>query len=224
MPVAVPSPLSGALQVIIANRAQDVPKFAIDTLREHPVKANLILPTIEKRLAQHPSTSTNNSELWIIVHSNYVVNFIASVTQGYMGNYPLFIFTPIPYPYLLSTNIGPAVTLLAQALMRSVHRTRIYSVFAPQAVAETFAGIWTSLTNIRVSESYYHAYISYVTARTFINREIPAVPGASCELRPATMGDLNDVGELCYLFASDSVCLSLAYLFMYRMLIISCFL
>ncbi|KAF9563016.1 hypothetical protein CPC08DRAFT_346175 [Agrocybe pediades] len=203
MPVPVSNPFAvQSYQVAIYSRAHDIPQFVLDSLRYHPVKSNTILPLIEKRMNQPPSN--NEGDVWIVVHTGLDVKFIASVTCGAMGNYPLFIFTPIPYSYLCPSAIRSPVYLLAQTLLRSVHRSRIYSVFAPQVVAEVFAEAWSSLTNIGVvQEPYYHSMISYVTNETLTLRNISSIQGAHCELRPATPSDINAVAELCFLFASD---------------------
>ncbi|KAF8960944.1 hypothetical protein BDZ97DRAFT_2035254 [Flammula alnicola] len=194
---------SSDIQVQYVTRASQFPSFAKDVLEADPVKSNVILPTLNKCIAKERNGQTPNDHLWIVVYTSREVLFIASCTDGYMGKYPIFLFTPIPYSRLRRDTIVPALCLLARTLHR--HVSRVYSVFGPEIVARTFCSLWTQRTGIpEVLEPYYLAKISFATPETLINRRLPSFPDELIELRPASREDIPALSELCYLFAGES--------------------
>lgn len=147
-------------------------------------------------------------QLWVVIHIDQSVKFIASCTRGYMGNYPLFILTPLPAHRHHPEPMRPLLQTLAQALIHSLPTHRIYSVFAAEVVSQTFAAIWFEQTGINVEPApYYHAKLSFATPQSVerCERPIAPIPGAHCELRPATLADVQAVAEMCSKFAETSV-------------------
>ncbi|KDR75524.1 hypothetical protein GALMADRAFT_68480 [Galerina marginata CBS 339.88] len=201
MPVPVPS----ELQLTVVDKASLFPSFARAALEADPIKANLFLPTLTKCITAEYKGEPLQDQWWIIVHCIENVVFIVSCTDGYMGKYPLFFFTPLTYAQLHPDTITPPLVMVAQALRRHVSPRRVYSVFAPEIVTQVFSNIWSGVTHIKTEpEAYYHALISYLTAETLINKATPPISGAECELRLGRPGDLQAIAQLCYLFAEDS--------------------
>lgn len=210
MPVST-SPYSTELQIVAVSEARRFPVFAKRVLDSDPIRANLILPTLLKCYAAESKGQAMEGHLWIVVHVAGAVQFIASCTRGYMGDYPLFIYTPIPYERLVPNYIRPALTMIATTLLHSqiVSHRRIYSVFAQETVTLTFASIWTEITGIAPEPTpYYHAKISYATQDSVarFNRDVNPVKGAICEMRPAVASDVVGIADLCFRFAKESVC------------------
>ncbi|KAG5636417.1 hypothetical protein H0H81_008127 [Sphagnurus paluster] len=181
--------------------AVDLPADALDAMRSHPRNANIVLPQVEKALAE-PS----GSPVWIVCKADDKVEFVLAVTDGFMGAYPIFIFTTLPFEKLTDEYIRPSLENLAVALAASAVPApvrRVYSVFAPEPVALVFAEEWTRLSDIShdAKNPYYAAKISYCTADTLAERQdIPA----NYNLRAAVSEDVPAIAELCYLFAKDS--------------------
>ncbi|KAH9485671.1 hypothetical protein JR316_0002581 [Psilocybe cubensis] len=208
MPVSN-SPYSTELQIVTVSEARRFPVFAKRVLDSDPVRANLILPTLLKCYAAESKGQVMNGHLWIVVHVAGAVYFIASCTRGYMGDYPLFIYTPIPSDQLIPHYIRPALTMIATTLFHSrlISPRRIYSVFAQETVTLTFASVWTEITGIAPeSTPYYHAKISYATQDSVArsNRDVSPIRNAFCEMRPAVASDVVGIADLCFRFAKES--------------------
>ena len=123
-----------------------------------------------------------------------------------MGSYPIFIVTTIPFDQLIDSYIKPCVQMLAEALKNAVHVQRVYSVFAPKPITRLFVEAWTKLTGIEsYAEPYYDANITYCTRRSFVNRQMSVHPAYTYEIRPADLGDINEIAGLCFEFAEDGV-------------------
>ncbi|PPQ88987.1 hypothetical protein CVT25_005086 [Psilocybe cyanescens] len=208
MPVST-SPSSTELQVIAVTEARRFPAFAKHVLDADPVRANLILPTLLKCYAAESKGHALEGHLWIVIHIGGNVKFIASCTKGYMGDYPLFIYTPIPSERLHPEYIWSSLTMIARTLLHSptISRRRVYSVFAQEEVTKVFASIWTDITGISPeSIPYYHAKISYATQESVarFNRSVNPIPNAVCEMRPAVPSDVDGIADLCFRFAKES--------------------
>ncbi|KAJ7072864.1 hypothetical protein C8F01DRAFT_1105519 [Mycena amicta] len=176
-----------------------------NALRADPLASNVILPIALKQLTRQTDASKRD-QCWIVVHSFGQVDFVLSVTNGDNGTYPVFIYTPHPTHQRTLDFIQPRLLCLAQTLRASVSIKRVYSVFAPDAIAREFVDIWTALTGVQQEpDPYYHAMFSYCTRRSLVPpRQATMIPGLVLELRPAVEKDANAVASLCYQFAADS--------------------
>ncbi|KAJ7270135.1 hypothetical protein B0H12DRAFT_1094698 [Mycena haematopus] len=187
--------------------AHSLPSEVWDALRSYPQNSNCILPIALKSLTReknHEST-LGSDQCWIVVQSDGIIDFVVSVTNGDIGEYPIFFFTTHPIHCLTSDFLLPRITRLAEALLAAVPVERVYSIFAPDAITTIFVEIWHSLTGVQgYKEPYYHAKLTYCTRGSFINRQMTTFPGLVYELRPAVDSDLEAVASLCYQFAADS--------------------
>jgi len=158
------------------------------------------------------------NQLWIIIFTSGrqpEVKLIASCTDGLTGNYPIFIFTPIPTQRIEhdKTILSSELNILIRELLANVDRRRVYSVFALERLSRMFASLWMEATNIPVlRDPYYEAKISFLTAQTFKRHDPPLPPNETCNLRPAVRADREQVARLCYEFAAESVCFLFCFL------------
>ena len=171
--------------------------------------ANVILPILLKCLKQEHAGIPVQDHLWIVVYTpiSYDVKLILSCTDGLTGKYPVFLFTPIPYPSIQSDPdntyacLEVAAVELCRALPFEFHR--VYSVFGPEILCRTFVTLWSKRTGIQINRvPYYEAKVSYLTLETFVDAMSPLhqlVPG---EMRPAERKDLAGVANLCFKFAT----------------------
>lgn len=188
------------------RRASDLPQAVWDALRSDPRNANVVLPATIKALADEQAGLGHEKNTWITCSSYTTIEFILSVTEGYMGSYPVFIFTTLPYHALTKEYIQPCINALTQALKAAVSRRRVYSIFAPDPVAILFAEEWSRLTGIATHpEAYYAAKISFCTIDKLDKRKATIDQSLGYELRPAVANDIPAIAELCFLFADDSV-------------------
>jgi len=187
-------------------RASDLPRSVVDTLRFNARKANVILPTLEKTLARELAGQLQVEQVWITCSYNADVKFVLAITQGYMGPYPAFIFTTIPFPQLTDQYIRPFISLLVRALVQVVPKRRIFSIFAVKPVTLIFVEEWTRITGIRADpEPYYAAKISYCTQASLDTRSASNDPALGYYLRPAVQADIPAITESCFLFADEAV-------------------
>ncbi|KAF9067345.1 hypothetical protein BDP27DRAFT_1403911 [Rhodocollybia butyracea] len=100
----------------------------------------------------------------------------------------------------------PRLQSLMLAIQKFVPRSRVYSVFAPEPVAELFARLWSDSTGIwHYPEPYYAAQLSFCTQRSFKNRQATTMrEGSHYNLRPAIPSDLLAVAKLCLEFSQGS--------------------
>ena len=191
------------------RRASDLPPSAVNALRSNARKANTILPMLDKALAQERAGQPQDGQVWITCNHDSDVKFILAITQGYMGPYPAFIFTTIPFGELMDQKetVRPLISMLVEELSKAVPTKRIYSVFAVEPVAVIFAEEWTRITSIQPadSEPYYAAKISHCTQATLDTRSTSDDAAQGYYLRRAVQADIPAVAELCFLFADAAV-------------------
>lgn len=206
----MPSLLTGFTSTY--SRAGDLLKVAGQELRSNARNANVVLPSLLKISDEerHNTSPGLGQNVWITYTSEkapYHIQFIIACTQGYMGSYPIFIFTTLAYALLTERNIRPCLEMLAEALKKAVPVERVYSVFAAEPITRLFVEIWTTLTGIQSysAEPYYAASITYCTKSTFVNRSITIHPSDTYEMRLAVPEDIKEIAELCQGFASSSV-------------------
>ena len=187
-------------------RASDLPRSAVDALRSNARKANVILPTLDKSLARELAGQPQGGQVWITCGYNSDVKFVLAITQGYMGPYPAFIFTTIPFHELTDQHIRPLIYTLVHALFQTVQTRRIYSVFAVEPVTRIFAEEWTRITGIQAyREPYYAAKLSPCTLASLDTRIASDNPTLGYYLRPAEQADIPAIAECCFLFADAAV-------------------
>ena len=130
---------------------------------------------------------------------------IASSTDGCIGKYPIFLFSPLSSAQLSCEPMSSALTMVAQALLQAVGTKRVYSVFATEVLAKSFASIWSRMTGVQIErDPYYLAKISYATRDTLVQ---PISRNDALGIRPAVPGDIQAIADICYKFATESVCL-----------------
>jgi len=190
--------------------AHELPQQLWDTLRAHPRRSNVILSHAEKALTQavgakHPT----RNECWITCStsdsSSETIDFVLSCVENSMGPYPIFIFSTRHFSQLDEEYLLPRISLLTRALYDAVSVPRVFSVFAPNPVAEMFADLWVDLTGVPfVPQPYYAATFTVCTRRTHIDRSMSVHPSLKYDIRPAVESDIDNVAELCYGFALGS--------------------
>ena len=190
----------------IYDRASNLPPSVVDVLRLNARKANVILPTLEKALARGHAGQPQGGQVWITCSYSSDVKFVLAITQGYMGPYPAFIFTTIPFDKLTDQYIRPFISMLAQALAGAVPMQRIFSVFAVEPVTLIFVEEWARITGIQAyPEPYYAAKISHCTLASLDSRSTFDDAALGYYLRPAVQADIPAIAKLCLLFAAAAV-------------------
>jgi len=200
MPV-FPSP--SQFYVTVATRPSEFPLDARRALEADPIKANVILPILLKCENEELNGRPPNDHVWVVAYGGGRVKVIASSTDGCIGKYPIFLFSPLSNAQLSHEPISSALTMVAQALLQAVGTQRVYSVFATEVLAKPFANIWSRMTGVHIErDPYYLAKISYATRDTLVQ---PMSLNDALGIRPAVPGDIQGIADLCYYFARESV-------------------
>ncbi|KAK0459398.1 uncharacterized protein EV420DRAFT_319471 [Desarmillaria tabescens] len=178
-------------------------------LESNHTNFNVLFPhALKCRAAEQSGQPPKPGQVWIVHFTSDPqprAQFILSCTTTEMGKYPIFITTTCPTNSLTAEFIRQPMSLLAKELYRVVPVPRVYSVFAPDAIAHHFAKLWTQLTGVgHIKEPYYAAKLSFCTKATFRYRQATMVPGVTFELRLAVPSDIEEIARLCYGFASES--------------------
>ncbi|KAJ3528189.1 hypothetical protein NM688_g8029 [Phlebia brevispora] len=152
----------------------------------------------------------NTDAFWLTMWSSSpssstpTLDLVLSCVNWTLGDYPIFLWTPIPQNSLTRSWLSPRISQLASHLQQCVPATRVFSVFGMTPLISTFTRCWTELTGFREEpEPFYAAYFSYCDSKTFKRSSVPLPSGD--RLRRAAMGDLESVAQLCKEFADDSV-------------------
>ncbi|KAF8161424.1 acyl-CoA N-acyltransferase [Crassisporium funariophilum] len=194
----------------VITRAIDLPALARDALEENPINANTILPILNKCVKLDRAGCSPPGHFWVVIYSftpRKRVLFILACTEGYMGLYPIFIFTPTS-SLSLGKNIDavkPSLHLLAETLARHVPVERVYSIFALRIITLVFADCWTRITGTKaLQEPYYDAKISFLRRNEGHDRAATVYMDEKLEIKPADIHDVPAVSRLAYLFAKES--------------------
>ena len=183
--------MSQALAASANSLPRDQREHYEDVLRVKGQKQNWIAVW-----SQHPSSSQPILEL------------VLSCTASHLADLPIFLYSTYETSTLTQQFLIPRMQLIVSRLIELVPRERIFSVFAPNFICQTFAGVWSSVTGMRVNERpYYSAALTYVTAETLTfedHSRAPSLPRLPHLLRLAERSDLPHVAEHCFQFASDS--------------------
>jgi hypothetical protein len=198
--------------------ASSLPDVVWTILRSHAAAANTILPHALKVLQVEEQSQPLGSQLWLVCFSPRI-EFILSCTEGLLGTYPIFIFTPIPFNELGGKDLHASMSSLCHALLAAVGRQRVFSVFAVRPVTEAFVRQWSSLANIApVAQPYYDAIFTFCTKKRLMQSkrvtagQLVTTPKSSRTSRPVTVDlrraspkDIDRVAVLCREFAATSV-------------------
>jgi hypothetical protein len=195
----------------VYRSASSLPSSVWEAFQSSPQDSNIMYPHALKRLiAERNGQPALDDELWIAYWSNQptpTIDFVLSCTNGPLGTYPVFLFTPHAFTSLTEEFLLPRLAPLVDKLRQEVPTQRVFSVFAPEPVSNVFAKLWTRHTGIQTeNEPYYAALISYCTRETFTNRQISSAPDFIYETRLAVASDIPGAARLCWGFASESVC------------------
>ncbi|KAL6310123.1 hypothetical protein BKA93DRAFT_821181 [Sparassis latifolia] len=195
------------------HSARDLPVEVWDCFSKNPRPSNIMFPHAEKSRDKDRGGDSNvANDVYIVCMTQrpgealLCMDLVLSCAQGPLGAYPVFIFTPIPYRQIQKDYIMPRLLGMVSALQESVPPERVFSVFAPEYIAESFASIWTQRTGIRldVDCEYYAAKFTFCTRKSFRPRRATLLPNLSYQLRPAIEADIPNVVPLCYGFAVAS--------------------
>ncbi|KAG6897740.1 hypothetical protein C0992_011668 [Termitomyces sp. T32_za158] len=195
--------LPSDISIQLFTQAKQLPPTVWRTLQDHPRPANIILPQALKA-KEEGSKDAAASNLWIICSTDSNIEFILSVTNGPLGAYPIFIVTTLPFEHLTDEHIRPCIRSLVFALAQAAPTSRVYSIFSVEPVTLIFADEWTQHTGIALADNhvYYAAKISHCTIKTL--RPLSVIEAQENVLRPAVREDIEEIGDLCYHFASTS--------------------
>lgn len=142
-----------------------------------------------------PSSETTSPELQLVM----------SCLDWTLGDYPVFVWSPLRPVSLMPTWLGPRMMELAEFLLHCVAPERVFSVFGSTPLVKAFACHWTTLTGFAVeSEPFYSALFTHCTAETLLEGVVTVLPEGH-QLRQAVPSDNEAVAALCKEFADESV-------------------
>lgn len=189
-----------------------LPPFVWSFFEKHQQHTNVMSPVAKNLLLLESNGDAPTGALWITCSTTQnsatdpTLDFVLSVTPGPLGDYPVFICTPLPLDQLRHGYIAPRMQKLVGALSESVPPERVYSVFAPAPITHAFVEAWTRLTGIELDANpeYYSAKLTYCNSKAFRNRR-PTLPSdRSYIMRPAVLADIPAAAVLCHGFAAVS--------------------
>jgi hypothetical protein len=209
-----------AFAINVYDSSLHIPDYVIAAMQHNEPAANCTLPILLKsRLFESHNQIPPQKQVWVVCTSKesageVLVELVLSVTEGYIDSYPPFFFSSIPSQRLTQDFIQPRMEAMVRALSGAVPRTRVYAVYGPDILARAFAWSWTYITGVQnyVNSPYYAAKLSFCTRQTFKSRPPPLRDGLIAEIRPATVGDIPELGQSCFGFAADSVCFRRVYI------------
>ncbi|KAK0194819.1 hypothetical protein F5146DRAFT_1172143 [Armillaria mellea] len=178
-------------------------------LESNEVNFNVVYPhALKCRAAEELGQPPKPGQVWIVYFTcdpEPRVQFVLSCTTTETGKYPIFIATTLPTKSYSLEFIHRPMFLLAKELYRVVPVPRVYSVFAPDAITQHFATLWTGLTGVgHITQPYYAAKLTFCTKMTFRYQQAKTVTGVTYELRLAVLNDVEEIAKLCQGFASES--------------------
>ncbi|KAK7036503.1 hypothetical protein VNI00_011700 [Paramarasmius palmivorus] len=200
MPVLTPT-------VDVYHKASDLPPYVWDTLEECAAEANCVLPLALKACEDEKNPHICSSDFWILCHYPHssTVDFILSATHNELGEYPIFIVPLCDLEDLQTGFVNSRMEAMVAKLREVTPVERVYSVFAPYAIANAFTNYWTRMTTVmREPEAYYDAQLSICNRKTFRKRQNTISEDIRHSSRPATESDIPRIAELCYEFSQDS--------------------
>jgi hypothetical protein len=203
--------------IAVYDRASAVPNQVYAALSINEPNANCVLPMLGKsRQLESGGEGPLDGQLWVVCSSRnaagqMVVDFVLSVTQGYIDSYPLFFYSTRPVHQLTQEFVVPRMQEIVRSLASSdrVPLSRVYAVYGPDVLARTFALQWTAVTRVAnyINAPYYAAKLSFCTRTTFRDRPAEMRSDFTFEIRAANVNDIPEVARSCYGFAADGVSL-----------------
>ncbi|KAG8852832.1 hypothetical protein FRB96_008520 [Tulasnella sp. 330] len=164
--------------------------------------------------APAPASPSKNDQFWLsawTVHGRQPakLDMVLSCTNGPINKYPIFLYSNVPDEDLATSFVQPRIDALVSKLRSCVKSKRVFSVYGPVPLAQSFVRAWSSLTGaVPVVEPYYAAKHTFCTRETLsssIEDSAPLSPlSPSHDLRLAEPKDLASAAALCYGFASGS--------------------
>ncbi|KAJ7492351.1 acyl-CoA N-acyltransferase [Mycena latifolia] len=222
-------PAPAEVQTVVSqhNSAVDFLDATYPTLRRHELSANIVLAHALKRAPaeyvltecqfltdadiQLPTSAQSmpTSDFWLTVwsftaKSTPVLDMVLSCLHSSLGNYPIFLWTPVEHsqgllpPQWFSHRIGE----VAARLHACVGPERVFSVFGIERLVDPFVQVWTGLTGFQTApEPLYTAFFAFCTPHTF---KTPLSTPTQHTVRRATIIDVEEAGRLCQEFANSS--------------------
>ncbi|KAF7799292.1 hypothetical protein EIP86_010524 [Pleurotus ostreatoroseus] len=202
----------GRFSINVYKNASALPEYVWTVFESHPRASNVMYPhALHCRHQEQHGIATNATYIVctttnLLTASDPSVDFVLSCTDGSLGKYPVFIFTPLPPADLHTNYTKQRLYALACELQAAQPSNRVFSVFAPEAVTLQFCSIWSTITGIPLDPEpeYYAAKITYCTNRSFRPRQRTLFPDVEYTLRLAQDDDVMRAAELCYGFAKES--------------------
>ncbi|KAF8560057.1 hypothetical protein OG21DRAFT_1401354 [Imleria badia] len=198
-------------RAIAYNHATDLPVEFWAALGQNEPAANTILPFAKK--ARDFPREDGNDQLWIILYDDTGnVEFVLSCTKGFLGNYPIFVYTPKSSAQLAQEeeNTADSLLQLVRCLLEKVPPQRVFSVFSVAKVAKKFAEIFEQQYGIRaLKDPYYDATFTSCTSETLKKSSdsfslLPESEDFLIALRRADMSNLEGIKALCQGFSYTS--------------------
>ncbi|KAH9846848.1 hypothetical protein C2E23DRAFT_743196 [Lenzites betulinus] len=197
---------------LVLRHPAEFPAYVMETLHGDPLGSNIIYAHAMKVACARGTSRTAHppsSDIWIVCCTagpSPTVQFILSCTDGPIGSYPIFIYTPLPSNLLVAGFIQPRIRSIVDILRHNVAPERVFSIFALDPLADTFAAIWTATTHIYQAPQpiYYHAKLMLCTKATFKPGEQTGSTQLLEDFRPAIDADAPQVAALCHGFAAAS--------------------
>src|SRR5215471_952647 len=93
--------LTSATTTATYTAASSLPEAVWTSFKSNARNANIMDAHAAKALARERAGEVpSRDELWIVCYTNNTIDFVLSCTNGPLGKYPIFIFTPLPYHQL----------------------------------------------------------------------------------------------------------------------------
>ncbi|CAE6367957.1 hypothetical protein BN14_08905 [Rhizoctonia solani AG-1 IB] len=215
------------LQVLLHPTATDFLNATEHILEKHGLTSNIILPfAIKARKNERlPTSNARGTAYWSAppaalpsqmpkqfwmtqwtvrgAGSVPTLDFVLAITEGQLGAYPVFFWSPHQSIEMSSAFLFPRIQAIVARLCRTIPAERVFSIFGQEPVVNAFTNVWTQATGkIPEPEAFYAAKFSYCSRKHL--QPPPQLP-AGHELRLATIADLDQCAQLCKEFADDSV-------------------
>jgi hypothetical protein len=221
-----PTPTEEEIVVLQHDSAVDFLSVAYPTLRRFELSANIILAhALKCAPAEYvltecqfhieadmqlpsPTAPIPAKNFWLTVWSHPaksapILNMVLSCLHSSLGDYPIFLWTPVEQSLLLPQWLSHRLGHLVPYLRACVDPERVFAAFGAANIVTAFAEVWTALTGFQTSpEPLYTAFSAFCTPHTFKTPISAATPHV---VRRATLIDAQGVGRLCQDFANSSV-------------------
>jgi len=182
----------------------------LDIETEHKVSSQTDLSDWLQSHRPSGISQRESESFWLTVWSHHspagkpTLDLVLSCLNWTLGDYPIFLWTPVGSGTIETAWLLPRVTQLANKLLSCVPPERVFTVFGMTPLVRAFVRCWSEFTGLKVEEEpVYAANLSYCTPTTFIDSD-SRIP-AGHQIRQANISDLEPVALLCKEFADESV-------------------